>query len=134
MNQEIKLNLTKGFLWITALITFFWWPVGHWVYPDLYHKILGFKSYDLAFSRIIGTLSLAVVIMMVLAAKDPIKNKDMVIGLIITGFLMYFTYVYLILLNQVPYGEFINVALTFALPLVLTLVYPWNYNDKNKTN
>jgi hypothetical protein len=119
-------------LWIVAPLSFIWWPLSHWVYPTWYHDILGFSTYDPGAVKIIGTLSLIPILMMIFAAKNPIKNKDILLILVISGFLISVTYLYLILANQFPLGEYFNVILTFSLSLILLIIYPWKFKYNSK--
>ena len=125
--QLNKILITKIYLWIMAIFTFFWWPLSHWFYPDWYHSLLGFKSYDLALVRIIGTCGFIPSIALIFAALRPCRNRDLVITLIIFSFLMCLTYIYLIIVEGFPRREVINVGLLLANIIILCFIYPWRY-------
>ena len=85
MQDITKIRLTSCFLWIVAVLSFIWWPLGHWLYPAQYHAILGFTSYELPFVRVIGTLSIMPVLVMAFAAINPLRNRDIIILLVISN-------------------------------------------------
>jgi hypothetical protein len=128
INNDLKIKTIKIFLWIAGVFLFFWWPLSHWFYPDLYHQLLGFVkgSYQDNMVKIIGTTGILPVLMAILSAINPYKNKDMIIILIIFSFLMAFTYLFLIITNQFPKLEYINVAIPLFSAVFLLLFYPWN--------
>lgn len=134
INDEIRLKVIKIYLWIAGIFLFFWWPLAHWFYPDLYHTLLGFAigSYQDNLVKIIGTTGIMPVLMAILSAINPIKNRDMIIILIIFSFLLAVTYVYLIITNQFPKLEFINVMISLASSIFLSVFYPWKMSLNNK--
>ncbi len=131
INDELKLKVIKIYLWIVGIFLFFWWPLSHWFFSDLYHILLGFpkSSYMV---KTIGTLGIIPVLMSILSAINPIKNKNMVIILIIFSFLLAITYIFLIITNQFPKLEYINVMISLFSSIFLSVFYPWNVNLKSK--
>ena len=91
----------------------------------MYHNLLGFESYDLAFVRVIGTLSSFSVLGLFFVARDPIRNRDLLISLLIMSGLMMGTYLYLIQTGQFPVGEYLNIFLLLANGLLASILYPW---------
>lgn len=133
INDDIKLKVIKIYLWIAGIFLFFWWPLSHWFYPDLYHTLLGFTKggYQDNLVKIIGTTGIIPVLMAILSAINPIKNKDMIIILIIFSFLLAVTYIFLIITNQFPKLEIINVMISLFSTIFLSVFYPWNITQNN---
>ncbi len=121
----MKINILRLYLLFLALFTLFWWPLSHWFYPDWYHTLLGFKSYDYSLVKIIGTIGVVPVLGMFFAAKDPIRNRDFVISLLVFFPMLAMTYIYLINTHGFPAREYINVGLLVANTGALWLLYPW---------
>ena len=71
-----KLNMFRIYLYGVGIFMFVWWVLGHWVYPDLYHGLMGFDSHDLGQTRVIGTLSLFPILGILFVARNPEKNRD----------------------------------------------------------
>lgn len=123
--QMSRIIFLKAYLWVFGILAFLWWPVGHWVYPGWYHTFLGFESYEPAYVKVIGTLAVMPVVGILLAAMNPLRNRDLLIALIVLSTLMTGTYVHLIITQQFPTGEYVNVAILGANTLALGLLYPW---------
>ena len=119
-----KTNTLRIFLIISGVFTFFWWPMSHWFYPDWYHKLLGFTSYDAALVKIIGTIGIFPVLCTLFAARDIRRNQDMILILIIFCVLMAATYVFLIITMNFPVLEIINVAILLISALTLGILFP----------
>jgi hypothetical protein len=127
MNNETRLKITKIYLWIAAVFLLFWSPLSHWFYADFYHyTIFGFENYDDAFVKVIGTTAFIPTLLLFFSALNPIKNRDSVKTLIIAGFLMSATYIYLINTQGFPVLEYFNAVLMLVMALSLLLIYPWN--------
>lgn len=122
-----RIIIIKSFLLINGVVLFFWWPLSHWLYPDLYHQLLGFKlgSYQDSLVKVIGTCGVFIILLSFFAAKNPIKNRDMIKTLIISAFLIALTFIYLIARGDFPTSEFINVGLSLFSALILQIIYPW---------
>ena len=103
----------------------FWWSLSHWLYPEAYHRLLGFDRYDPAMVKIIGTLSFFAVVGMFLVARDPIRNRDFFITLLTMSVLMMATYLYLIQTKQFPVRESLNIILLLGNCIIANLLYPW---------
>ena len=110
-----------------GIFLLFWWPLSHWFYPDWYHRLLGFHpdSYQYNLVKIIGTLGVVPVLLIFFSAAAPVRNKHMVIVLIIFSLLIAVTYLLLIASGQLPGLEIVNVALSAFSALFLAVLYPW---------
>ena len=60
-----------------------------------------------------------------LVAANPLRNRDIVLALLVTSALTIATYVYLIQTGAFPAGEYLNVGVLGANALALGLLYPW---------
>ena len=123
--QMNRLAFLKAYLWAFGMLAFLWWPVSHWVYPGWYHTFLGFESFEPAYVKVIGTLAVMPVVGILFAAVNPLRNRDLLIALIVLSILMMGTYAHLIVTQQFPAGEYLNVAVLGANTLALGLLYPW---------
>jgi hypothetical protein len=108
-----------------GVVAFIWWPVSHWLFPDWYHRVLGFRQYDRSSARIIGTTGLPFVGSLFLVAMDPLASRSLV--MLTIGFLVALaaTYVDLIRRGEFPRGELFNVVLCFANAVIMGVAYPW---------
>jgi hypothetical protein len=120
-----RIKVLQAYLWVFGVLAVFWWPMGHWVYPDWYHGILGFENYELAFVRVIGTLSVLPALGICFAAVNPLRNRDFVIALMGASVLMIGTYILLIQTQEFPTGEYLNVGVLVINTVILSLLYPW---------
>jgi len=126
LTNTIRLKIVRTYLWIAAIFLLFWSPLSHWFYPDFYHYTLfGFDSYDVALVEIIGTISVIPTLLLFFSALNPVRNRDAVKTLIVAGFLMSATYVYLINTSKFPVLEYFNAGLFFLMALSLWIIYPW---------
>ncbi len=127
MSNSLRLTLTKRFLWVMGIFLLFWWPLSHWFYPGWYHRLLGFQpgSYQDNFVKIIGTLGVVPVLLIFFSAAAPVRNKHMVIILIVFSLSIAATYLYLIASGQFPRLEMVNVGLSLFSALFLAALYPW---------
>ena len=121
----MRIRVLRLYLLFLATFTLFWWPVSHWFYPDWYHHLLGFESFDYSLVKIIGTIGVVPVLGMFFAARDPIKNRDFIIVLLVFSPLLAATYVFLILTQSFPSREYFNVALLLINTAALAALYPW---------
>jgi hypothetical protein len=126
-SEESRFQLISIFLWIEGILLLVWWPLSHWFYADMYHKLLGFEkgSYPDAMVKIIGTCGFIIVSMFFFGAKNPRKNRDIIICIILFAFLISLTYVYLIMAMGFPKLEYINVAISISSLISLLVIYPW---------
>ena len=120
-----RIKVLKAYLWIFGVLAFLWWPMGHWVYPDWYHAILGFESYVSSFVKVIGTLSVLPVLGILFAATNPLRNRDSVIVLLAGSALMAATYIHLISIGEFPVEEYFNVGLLAINAAITIALYPW---------
>lgn len=127
MKIENRLLILKYFLWIMGLFLTFWWPLSHWFYSDWYHTLLGFEigSYQDSMVKVIGTIGIIPTLLIFFSANNPIKNRDMIIVLIVFSVLMSITYLHLINIKQFPVLELINVGLLLFAAIFLSIIYPW---------
>ncbi len=109
-----KEKILKTYLLILGTFTLFWWPLSHWFYPGWYHSLMGFESYDYSLVKIIGTIGIFPVVSIFFAAKDPKKNRDTLLSLLIFFPLLALTYVFLINTRDFPKEEYFNVFLLVA--------------------
>lgn len=121
----MKTKIFRIYLYVFSVMSLFWWPLSHWLYPEAYHRLFGFQSYALSFVRVIGTLSFFPVLGMFFVARDPIRNRDFLISLLILSGLMIATYFYLIQTDQFPVMEYTNVFLLLINGTITGLLYPW---------
>lgn len=122
----MKHTILRFYLLIMGIVLLFWWPLSHFFYSDWYHSLLGFPpgSYDPVFVQIIGACGFMPVLLALFSARDPEKNKGMIIILIFFSLFMGAQYLAFINSAYMPVGEYINVAICFVNTLVLTLLYP----------
>lgn len=120
-----KIVFLKGYFWFLGVFTLFWWPLSHWFYPDWYHQLMGFTSYDYALVKIIGTIGVVPVLGMFFAAANPIRNRDFVLILMVFFILLSATYVFLINFHGFPKQEYFNVGLLMANTVITGILFPW---------
>jgi len=120
-----RLGLLRLYLSFLATFTLFWWPLSHWFYPHWYHHLLGFTHYDPALVKIIGTLGAMPVAGMFLVARSPLRNRDMLVALLLLFVLLAATDLFLIATGAFPRGEWVNVALLLINGALLARLYPW---------
>lgn len=125
MTQRTIFRLYCGVFAVGCLV---WWPLSHWLYPDPYHDLLGFApltTSEYAMAKVIGTLSVLPVLGMALIARDPERNRDFFVSLLVLSTLMVGTYIYLMATGDFPSGEWINVSLIGVNIALLAGLYPW---------
>jgi hypothetical protein len=126
MHNTTRLKVIRIYLWLAAIFLLFWSPLSHWFYPDFYHYTLfGFDTYDDALVKVIGTISFIPTLLLFFSALNPVRNRDSVKTLIVAGFLMSITYVYLINTHNFPTLEYFNAGLFFLMALSMWIIYPW---------
>jgi hypothetical protein len=119
-----RIQILRTFLLLSGLFTLFWWPLSHWFYSNWYHHLLGFQNYDPAFAKIIGTLGIFPVLGTLFAARDPVRNRDLIRILIVFCLLMAATYVFLITTMSFPVLEYINVGILIFSATILIILFP----------
>lgn len=129
--QTPRIKMLRAFLMLNGILLFFWWPLSHWLYSDLYHRVMGFGAVDAydSFIKIIGTCGIIPVLLMLFSAKDPLRHRTEIITLIIFGFLLSATFGYLTFQGFLPVNEYFNAGLCFISSLFLLLAYPWKYQS-----
>jgi hypothetical protein len=123
-----KLRILKTYLWILGIFVLFWWPLSHWFYPKWYHRLMGFEDFDASLVTIIGTTGLLVVMNIIVAAMDPVRNRSILAVLITFSIAMAGTYLFLIHARGFPTREYFNIALLIANTVILTALYPRGAN------
>jgi hypothetical protein len=85
---------------------------------------------------VIGACGLCIVIFTLLAARDPHKNRDIVIGLVCTSFILAVMYAYLIINGNFPLRELVNLVLCLLSGITILIIYPWKemmeFENKNQ--
>lgn len=111
----------------TGTLLMFWWPLSHWFYPVWYHRLLGFENpaqyADNALVKVIGTAGLFPILLLLFVAVNPLRNRDIVLVLIINCVLWGLTFLYLIQQGQFPQMEYLNSSLFFAVTIFLGIFY-----------
>lgn len=109
-----RVAFIRFYLLVLGVFTLFWWPLSHWFYPDWYHRLRGFESYDYAPVKVIGTIGVVPVLGMLFASAE-----------LVFCVLMALTYVYLIRSHGFPQREYVNAALLGGNGILLAVLYPW---------
>lgn len=124
-----QMHILQTILFIMGTLLLFWWPLSHWFYPVWYHQLLGFENplqyADNALVKVIGTSGLFPVLLLLFVAGNPLRNRDMLLVLIINCVLWGLTFLYLVQQGQFPKMEYLNVALFFAAMMSLVILYSW---------
>jgi len=129
----MKTKIFQIYLYVLSLMSLLWWPLSHWIYPDTYHRWLGFQSYPLSFVRVIGSLSFFPVLGMFFVARNPVRNRDFFISLLIISVLIIATYFHLIQTKQFPRLEYFNLILLLVNGALSSILYPWKETLKSVT-
>ncbi len=129
LKVESKLKIVRVYLGIVGVFLLFWWPLSHWFYSDFYHTLLGFKlgSYQNSMVLVIGACGVVPVMLSLMAANDPVRNRDGVAIIIFFSIVMALTYAYLIRKDLFPMMEIVNIALTLFSAAFLTVFFPWRH-------
>jgi hypothetical protein len=130
-DRSKRLSVVRYFLWVEGLVLLFWWPIMHLFFSDLYHGTLGFLpgTYPQPMINVIGSCGLCIVIFSLLAARDPGRNRDIVIGLVMTAFTLAAMYAYQIGMGYFPSREVINLILSTLSGIALLWMYPWKERE-----
>jgi peptidoglycan/LPS O-acetylase OafA/YrhL len=107
--------------------------VGIIKFPANYHGLLGFTPGNYAddMVKIIGTTGLLPVLLLVIAARDPARNRGILLALIIISFALAGTYMYLVAGSQFPRRELFNAGLCLFSALALLALFPWKRSNRN---
>ena len=108
-----------------ALVTFFWWPLSHWLYSDIYHSLLGFSpgSYQESMVRMIGTCGILPVMVLMYLAFYPEKKWPLVFMFSIFSFLLGLTFMYLVCQRTFPSREYFNVFFSIGISIMFPYLY-----------
>lgn len=120
----VKIRVLRAYLLVLGVFTLFWWPLCHWFFSDWYHSLLGFGSFNRDISAIIGTIGMVPVLLIFFAAKNPVRNRDSLLVLILFALLMAGTYVYLIVFRDFPVLEYFNAGILVFNAAVLIVLFP----------
>lgn len=116
-------------LFITGVLLLFWWPLSHWFYPIWYHDLLGFENSAQyagnALVTVIGTAGMFPVLLLLFVAANPLRNRDMILILIVNCAFWALTFLYLIQQGQFPELEYLNTSLFLVAATLLTAIYLW---------
>ncbi len=119
-----KLLMLRVYLGLLGTFTLFWRSLSHWFYPEWYHWLLAFESFDPSLVTIIGTTGLIAVLNIFFAALDPVRNRAMMTVLIVFSVAMAATYLFLIQTKGFPEREYANMTLLIVNTIVLIALYP----------
>ena len=127
-----RLKVLKVFLYICCILILFWWPLSHWLYSDFYHQLMGFTpgSYQDSMVKVIGTCGFLPVMLLFFSAKDPIRNREMIVALLVMSLLLACMYFFLVFSNLFPARELISAFISLFFMLVTALLYPWKQRFK----
>lgn len=129
--MESRLRILRVVLFVLGLLLLVWWPLSHWLYSVWYHALMGFENpaqyADNALVRVVGLTGFFPVLLLFFAALNPLRNRDIVIVLIIYGVLGGCFTSYLIESGQFPRPEYLNVLLYFGTSVLLLILFPWKY-------
>jgi len=102
-----------------AVLLLFYWPLSHWLYSDLYHRMFGFApgSYDQDFVKIIGTMGMIPVLGFVYAAFRPNESRAFLFAFTRWCFLQSATFINVVVDGKFPDREFFNAGLLFLVGL-----------------
>jgi len=116
----------RRFIAVAGVLTFVWWPLSHWLFPDAYHRWMGFTTYDKPMARIIGTCGLMFCAVVFLIAWRPWDHAHLL--MITSAFLVLLaaTYGFLIARGEFPGRELLNVAFCLGGAVANVLLYPWS--------
>lgn len=103
--------------------------MSHFFYPVWYHALLGFANPE-QFARnplvtTIGFAGMMPTLLLFVSARNPVRNRDAILALIISSGLGCLTFSYLVWTGQFPAREIVNVCLFFATTILLSFFYFW---------
>ena len=75
--------------------------------------------------KVIGTIGICPVLGFFLVARDPVRNRDFLVAVLVLNVALAATYVYLIGRGLFPTGEYVNVTLLVVGTAGLAALYPW---------
>lgn len=128
--MSLKLQILKWFLRLSAIIQIGLWGITHLFFPEWYLRTIAGKSPDILTiqNRLmvneIGVMSLAMGIATWLASKDPIRNFNIIIMMIITGIGSISVTLYHILIRQAS-QEWSHVFTVLLQLIIIGILYPW---------
>ena len=104
----------------------------HWFFTDTFMiTLMQFASYQESMVKLFAVSCLLIVILAYFAIKNPLGNRDIVISLVVTMFLMSVAFAYFILYLDFPDGEIMNVLSMLFFSVAMTVIYPWKASRKS---
>ena len=127
MSISQRLFVIKILLAITAIYSFAIAFIAHLFFTKTYMvDIMGFVSYQDSLVKLISVIGLLIALIAYYALRDPLRNRDMIKSLIITGVSLGALSMYLINFGDFPATMYINVISMLFLAVALFILYPWN--------
>ena len=127
MSIPQRLLAIKILLAITAIYTFAIVFIAHLFFTQTYMiNIMGFASYQDSAIKLFSVTGLLISMLAYYALRDPLRNRDMIKSLIVTGVSIGAVCLYLINYGDFPATEYINAISMLFLAVALFILYPWN--------
>ena len=124
--MEKRLTIIKIIMGLTIFYGFIGAFIAHWFFPDFYFlKLMEHSQYQDSMVKLIGIYGIFLSLLAFFVIKSPLKNRDIVISIIVLGFSMGASFIFFILFKDFPNSQYINVILLFILSIMLLAVYPW---------
>ena len=129
--MKTRLLLIKIIMILSIIYGFIGAFIAHWFFPNFYMlDIMGFANYQDSLLKLLGISGILTSLLSFFVFINPVKNKDIIISLIIYSFLMGVSFIYFILRNDFPKTEYINAAALIIISILLLLIYPWKHINK----
>lgn len=104
---------------------------GHLFFPDLYYvKIMGHAGFQDSMVKMSGIYGILTAALGFFVFLRPLKNRDIVISLIIIGFGISGTVLYCIAALDFPVRQLVNVFLPLIMGVILIIIYPWKETQR----
>ncbi len=127
MSISQRLFVIKILLAITAIYSFVVVFIAHMFFTQTYMvDIMGFASYQDSVVKLFSVTGLLISLLGYFAMRDPLRNRDMIKSLIITGVSIGAVCLYLISYADFPATEYLNAITVLSLSVMLFILYPWN--------
>jgi len=127
MSISQRLFVIKILLAITAIYSFVVVFIAHMFFTQTYMvDIMGFASYQDSVVKLFSVTGLLISLLGYFAMRDPLRNRDMIKSLIITGVSICAVCLYLISYADFPATEYLNAIVMLCLSVMLFILYPWN--------
>ena len=127
MSISQRLFVIKILLAITAIYSFAIAFIAHLFFTKTYMvDIMGFITYQDSLVKLICIIGLLLALLAYYALRDPLRNRDMIKMLIITGVSIGAVSLYLINFGDFPATMYVNAISMLFLSGFLFFLYPWN--------